>query len=74
VRDLIEEKKKGHVSKPAQAPRADNVVDLMSALRRSLKAGGEPDREERAAALQRREGARRGPSVKPWPRHRGRAA
>jgi DNA end-binding protein Ku len=69
LRDLIEEKKKGHVvRRPAVANDDTKVIDLMAALRKSLK-GGDSDRPTRAAASdRRREPSRRGPTVKPRPR------
>jgi DNA end-binding protein Ku len=70
LRDLIEEKKKGHVIKPMHVANDDTkVVDLMAALRNSLKAGGGGDRMPKAAASdRRREPSRRGPALKPRPR------
>jgi DNA end-binding protein Ku len=72
LRELIEQKKKGHV--PLARPVANddtNVVDLMAALRNSLKVSG---KEAPAALLERRKQApsRRGaPAEKPRPRRRG---
>ena len=68
LREMIEEKKKGHVvRRPAVANDDTKVIDLMAALRNSLKAGGSA---ERAAASDRRsEPSRRGPGLKP--RRRG---
>jgi DNA end-binding protein Ku len=77
LRELIEEKKKGHVPRARPAANDDGkVVDLMAALQRSLKAsGGEGRLEQRpAAASRRREPARRGPTSKPRPRRRGGSA
>ena len=69
LRDLIAEKKKGHVSKPQQPANDDGkVIDLMAALRRSLKAGG----EGAPAAVRRRPPARRGSASRP--RRRGKSA
>jgi non-homologous end joining protein Ku len=70
LRKLIEEKKKGHVIKPVHVANDDTkVIDLMAALRNSLKAGADPDRPVKAAASDgRREPSRRGPAVKPRPR------
>jgi non-homologous end joining protein Ku len=70
LRKLIEEKKKGHVIKPVHVANDDTkVIDLMAALRNSLKAGGGADRPAKAAASdRRREPSRRGPAVKPRPR------
>jgi DNA end-binding protein Ku len=74
LRDLIEEKKKGHVPR-ARPPANDDgkVIDLMAALQRSLKAGGGDSRVEQrpAAASRRREPARRVPAPKSRPRRRG---
>jgi DNA end-binding protein Ku len=66
LRDLIEEKKKGHVIKPMHVANDDTkVIDLMAALRNSLKAGGGGERAGRAAASdRRREPTRRGPAAK----------
>lgn len=73
LRDLIEEKKKGHVTKPSRAANDDTkVIDLMAALKRSLKGAGSERPERAAAADRRREPARRGPAGKP--RTRGRSA
>jgi DNA end-binding protein Ku len=77
LRDLIEEKKKGHVPRARPAANDDtNVVDLMAALRNSLKSsGGESPIEQRpAAASRRREPAKRGPAPRSRPRRRGSAA
>jgi DNA end-binding protein Ku len=72
LRDLIDEKKKGHVPRVRPAANDDtNVVDLMAALRNSLKASG---KEGAAAPVERRRQAssRRGaPAEKPRPRRRG---
>jgi DNA end-binding protein Ku len=70
LRDLIEEKKNGHVIKPVHVANDDTkVIDLMVALRNSLKAGSGADRPAKAAASdRRREPSRRGPAVKPRPR------
>jgi DNA end-binding protein Ku len=72
LRDLIEEKKKGHVPRPAAPANDDtNVVDLMAALRNSLKASG---KEGAAPAIERRRQApswRGAPAEKPRPRRRG---
>src|SRR3954470_4545020 len=79
LRDMIEEKKKGHIVKPERVANDDGkVVDLMAALRASLKGGAAP-REERAAAHHRgRDAVRRGPapagSRRPNPRRGGRSA
>jgi DNA end-binding protein Ku len=46
LRGLVEEKKKGHKIKHVAEPAdSGNVVDLMEALRKSLKGGGEPKRK-----------------------------
>jgi DNA end-binding protein Ku len=77
LRELIEEKKKGHVPRARPAANDDGkVIDLMAALRRSLKTGGgEATIEQRpAAASRRREPAKRGPAPKSRPRRRGSAA
>jgi DNA end-binding protein Ku len=79
LRDMIEEKKKGHIVKPERVANDDGkVVDLMAALRASL---GKPPRdqsEQRAAAHGRgRDAVRRGPaegSRRPKPRRGGRSA
>jgi DNA end-binding protein Ku len=55
LRVLIEDKRKGRVIKPAKAANDDGkVVDLMAALRNSLKGGGPRDRAESVAAATRR--------------------
>lgn len=56
LRALIDDKRKGKVIKPAKAANDDGkVVDLMAALRSSLKgAGGARDRAESVAATARR--------------------
>jgi DNA end-binding protein Ku len=56
LRALIEDKRKGKVIKPAKAANDDGkVVDLMAALRNSLKGGaGARDRAESVAATTRR--------------------
>jgi DNA end-binding protein Ku len=77
LRELIEEKKKGHVPRARPAANDDGkVIDLMAALRRSLKTGGgEATIEQRpAAASRRREPAKRGTAPKSRPRRRGSAA
>jgi hypothetical protein len=64
LRELIEEKKKGHVIKaPKPANDDGKVIDLMAALQRSLKAGGAAPQRERqpTAASRRREPAARAP-------------
>jgi DNA end-binding protein Ku len=76
LRELIEEKKKGHVVKaPKPANDDGKVIDLMAALQRSLKAGGTVPQRERqpAAASRRREPMARAPA-KPKPRRRGGSA
>src|SRR3954454_22135158 len=71
LRNMIEEKKKGHVVK---APRPANddgkVIDLMAALKNSLK-GGDRGGDE---TPRRREPARRPVSSKPKPKRRGGSA
>jgi len=68
LRAMIEEKKKGHaVKRPEIANDDTNVVDLMAALKRSLKGGG-----GEIAATRRSEPTRRSPA-KSKPR-RGRSA
>jgi DNA end-binding protein Ku len=65
LRELIEEKKKGHVVKaPKPANDDGKVIDLMAALQRSLKAGGGAPQRERqpAAASRRREPVARAPA------------
>jgi DNA end-binding protein Ku len=73
LRDLIEEKKKGHVPRARPAANDDGkVIDLMSALRRSLKASGGAG--DAAPAVDRRRPApSRAASAggKPRPRRRG---
>ena len=73
LRELIEAKKKGHVSKPSHVANENtNVVDLMAALRNSLK--GSSGRPERSAAADRpKDRTRRGPAAKPRPRGRSAA-
>ena len=68
LRAMIEEKKKGHaVKRPEIANDDHNVVDLMAALKRSLKGGG-----TQAAAARRPDPVKRGPAgSKP---RRGRSA
>jgi DNA end-binding protein Ku len=61
LRDLIEEKKNGHVSRPTAANDDTKVIDLMAALRKSLRRGGDPSEERRVAAHTRRSSTRRGP-------------
>jgi DNA end-binding protein Ku len=76
LRDLIEEKKKGHAPRARPAANDDGkVVDLMSALRRSLKASGGAG-DAAPAAERRRPAASRAASAggKPRPRRRGRKA
>jgi DNA end-binding protein Ku len=73
LRELIEAKKKGHVSKPSHVANDDSkVIDLMAALKRSLKGAGGERPERAAAADRRREPARRAPAGKA--RARGRSA
>lgn len=70
LRELIEEKKKGHVvRKPAPVNDHTNVVDLMAALRNSLNASG----KEAPAVERRRQAPSRlaAPAKKPRPRRRG---
>jgi len=60
LRAMIEEKKKGHaVKRPEIANDDTNVVDLMAALKRSLRGGD--DEKPRAIASQRRTSAPRRP-------------
>jgi DNA end-binding protein Ku len=76
LRELIEEKKKGHVVKAPKPGNDDGkVIDLMAALQRSLKAGGAAPQRERqpAAASRRSEPVARAPA-KPKPRRRGGSA
>jgi DNA end-binding protein Ku len=75
LRELIEEKKKkGHVvRKPAPANDDTNVVDLMAALRNSLKTPGGEGRRP-AAAKARSEPAARAPAKRRPSRKGGRAA
>jgi DNA end-binding protein Ku len=57
LRDLIEEKKKGHEPVHAEEPdKADNVIDLMDALKKSLKGNG---RTAKAAPAARHEPKKR---------------
>jgi len=75
--ELIEEKKKGHVPRARPAANDDGkVIDLMAALRRSLKSSGVGGSIEQrpAAASRRREPAKRGPAPRSRPRRRGSAA
>jgi DNA end-binding protein Ku len=60
LRELIEEKSRGHVVKAVTAPANDDgkVIDLMAALKRSLRAGGASE-EGAQAALRRREPSKR---------------
>lgn len=52
LRDLIRRKEKGEATTVAPAPPEDtNVIDLMDALRRSLKDKGSPARARKAAAI-----------------------
>ena len=77
LRELIEEKKTGHVPRARPAANDDGkVIDLMAALQRSLKAsGGEAPAEKRPAAASRRHGpAPRGATPKQRPRRRGGSA
>jgi DNA end-binding protein Ku len=65
VRELVESKAEGEVvlRRPAQAPSESNVIDLMEALRRSLKApaGKAADGERgRAQGAQKRDGSKNG--------------
>jgi DNA end-binding protein Ku len=54
LRDLIEEKRKGHKIKRIAAPEKDsNVVDLMAALKKSLKAEGRPPPAKKPAPKKR---------------------
>src|SRR5204863_8732962 len=63
LREMIEENKKGHVvRRPAVANDDTKVIDLMAALRKSLKGGGSAERA--AASDRRREPPRRGPGLK----------
>jgi DNA end-binding protein Ku len=74
LRELIEEKKKGHVPRARPAANNDaNVVDLMAALRNSLKVSG---KERPAAPAERRRPAasRRGASTEKRRRSRGGSA
>jgi DNA end-binding protein Ku len=72
LRELIEEKKKGHTPRARPAANDDtNVVDLMAALRNSLKASG---KEGTPAPAERRRPApsrRATPAGKPQARRRG---
>jgi DNA end-binding protein Ku len=74
LRELIEEKKRGHVVKPVAAAANDDgkVIDLMAALKRSLKAG--VDDEKPVAAAERRPPARRAPTPRRAPKGRGKSA
>lgn len=74
LRELIEEKKKGHTPRARPAANDDtNVVDLMAALRNSLKAGDGRAEPRPAAASRPREQGKRGAPSKPKAR-RGRSA
>ena len=71
---MIEEKKKGHVPRARPAANDDtNVVDLMAALRNSLKTTGGESREP-PAAERRSEPAKRPPAKRKASRRGGRAA
>jgi DNA end-binding protein Ku len=70
LRELIEEKKKGHVPRARPAANDDtNVVDLMAALRNSLKTPGGENRKPPAA--ERRSEPAKGPAAKRKPSRRG---
>ena len=74
LRELIEEKKKGHVPRARPVANDDtNVVDLMAALRNTLKASGKesPALDERRRPAASRRGA---PAEKPRRRGRGKSA
>jgi len=76
LREMIEEKKKGHVVKaPKPANDDGKVIDLMAALKRSLKGGPDASATGRqpAEASRRREAPARTPA-KPKPRRRGGSA
>src|SRR3954468_10738326 len=71
-RDMIEGKKKGHfVKAPRPANDDGKVIDLMAALKNSLKGGGRGADDE---TPRRREPARRPESAKPKPKRRGGSA
>jgi DNA end-binding protein Ku len=74
LRELIEEKKKGHVPRARPAANDDtNVVDLMAALRNSLKTPGGESRKP-PAAERRSEPAKRAAAKRKPSRRGGRAA
>jgi DNA end-binding protein Ku len=54
LRELIKAKQEGLEDIAAPAPRHDNVIDLMEALRRSLEQGGKPADKPKPAARKRR--------------------
>jgi DNA end-binding protein Ku len=75
VRELIESKAEGEkvVHRPAPAPKESNVIDLMEALRRSLRAP--PSAQDREVQTATRKKARTQPKLaKPKPGERGKAA
>jgi DNA end-binding protein Ku len=66
LRAMIEEKKKGHVVKAPQPSNDDGkVIDLMAALKRSLKGGGGEAQQQEAP---RRRGSAKRASPKPRPK------
>ena len=72
LRELIEEKKKGHVPRARPAANDDTkVVDLMAALRNSLKASSKEGAEAPAERRRQAPGRRGAPAEKPRPRRRG---
>ena len=54
LKALIEEKLKGHKPKAVAAPKDTNVVDLMEALRQSLKGGGKAAPAAKAAPAKKK--------------------
>jgi DNA end-binding protein Ku len=75
LRAMIEEKKRGHVSKPTHVAANDDgkVIDLMAALRRSLQADGASEESAEASVRRREPSKRRAPTRAPAKR-RGKSA
>lgn len=71
LRDLIKRKAKGEqIVKSEEPEEEDKVVDLMDALRRSLKAGGGPSRDRADRFLKAHQKPRAAPRKKARPRKR----
>jgi DNA end-binding protein Ku len=65
LRAMIEEKKKGHVVKAPQPSNDDGkVIDLMAALKRSLKGGG-GEAQQQEAPRRRGSAKRASPKARP---------